>query len=153
MLVEIQALATPSDLAQPRRVAVGIEPRRLALSCAVLNEKTDTRLGKKDVFVSAAGGLTIKEPAADLALCLALASAEAGTVVDPKTVPIGEFGLSGEIRRVPGVDRRLSEARRLGFNRAILPEGTESTVADMDLIYASDLRRALQLATPDGARL
>lgn len=152
MLVEIQALATPSELAQPRRVAVGIEPRRLALGCAVLNEKTDTRLGKKDVFVSAAGGLTIKEPAADLALCMALASAESGTVVDPRTVPIGELGLSGEIRRVPGIDRRLSEARRLGFNRAILPQGTETTITDMHLVFASDLRRALQLATLDGVQ-
>lgn len=147
MLVELQALVTESDLPQPRRVAIGVEPRRLALACAVLNEKSPTRIGKKDVFVSAAGGITIKEPGADLALCLALASAESGSVIDPRTVPIGEVGLGGEIRRVSGIERRLSEARRLGFDRAILPEGTQVNCSGMELTFASDLRRALHLMT------
>ena len=145
MLVELQALATDSDLVQPRRVAVGIESRRLALTCAVLADKTGTSLGKKDVFVSAAGGLTIREPAADLALCLALASASTGTVIDPRTVAIGEVGLSGEIRKVPGLERRLVESLRLGFNRSIVPAGAKINVPGMELLRAEDLRSALNL--------
>ena len=149
MLVEVQALVTRSDVSQARRVAVGVESRRLALACAVLGEKAGVSFEQKDVFVSAAGGLAIKEPAADLALCLALASASRDVVVDPRTVPIGEVGLSGEIRRVPGLERRLEEARRLGFKRAILPQGARANYPGMDVTFASDLSEAMCLiATP-----
>ena len=146
MLVELQALATDSDLAQPRRVAVGIESRRLALTCAVLADKAATSMTKKDVFVAAAGGLTISEPAADLPLCLALASAATGAVVEPRTVAVGEVGLSGEIRKVPALERRLVEARRLGFNRSIVPASCTVDVPGMELLRADDLRSALRLS-------
>lgn len=145
VLVELQALAASSDLAQPRRVALGIDARRLSMLTGVL-EKAGVRLGKRDLFVSAAGGLAVKEPAADLALCLAISSATSDVPVDERTVAIGEVGLGGEIRRVPGTERRLAEAARLGFRRAIVPAGASVETASLDVVRVSRLRDAFDAA-------
>ncbi|MFN2588315.1 MAG: DNA repair protein RadA [Actinomycetota bacterium] len=145
VLVELQALAAHSDLVQPRRVALGVDARRLAMLTGVL-EKAGTRLAKKDLFASAAGGLAVKEPAADLALCLAIESAVADVPVDELTVALGEVGLSGEIRRVPGTERRLAEAARLGFRRAVVPRHAAVDDPRIEVRHAASLRDALPLA-------
>jgi DNA repair protein RadA/Sms len=144
VLVELQALATPSDLPQPRRVALGIDARRLSMLTGVL-EKAGVRVGKRDLFTSAAGGLAVKEPAADLALCLAIQSAISDIPIDERTVALGEVGLGGEIRRVPGTERRLAEAARLGFCRAIVPANASVTGAPLELLHASRLHDAFPL--------
>ncbi|MDQ4095536.1 MAG: hypothetical protein M3174_04930, partial [Actinomycetota bacterium] len=150
MLVELQALVTKCPFPQPRRVSLGLEQRRLALACAVLSEKGGIGFDDRDVFVSAAGGIVVKETAVDLALGLALASAARNAPVDPRTVAIGEVGLSGEVRRVPGMQRRLAEAARLGFETAIVPCGTKSDAIGIRIEPASDLASALRFAgAPD----
>lgn len=145
VLVELQALATPSDLPQPRRVALGVDARRLSMLSGVL-DKAGVRLGKRDLFTSAAGGLAVREPAADLALCLAIESAVSDVAVDARTVALGEVGLGGEIRRVPGTERRLAEAARLGFCRAIVPAGADVTSATMQIVRVARLRDAFAAA-------
>ncbi len=121
LLVEVQALVTRVKPPQPRRVAVGVDARRLSLVLATLTERQCARFSERDVFIAAAGGIAVHEPAADLALCVALLSAERSAGVDARTVFVGELGLAGEVRRVPGVERRLREAARLGFTSAIVP--------------------------------
>jgi DNA repair protein RadA/Sms len=143
VLVEIQALVTPSQLHQPRRVALGLEARRLALVLGVLFRRAALALGSSDVFVSAAGGLAVREPAADLALCAALFSSEREIAAPPDLVMVGEVGLSGEVRRVPGLERRLSEAARLGFGVALVPRRVEHVPKGFRTIVVSDLRSAL----------
>ncbi|MGH2735021.1 MAG: S16 family serine protease [Actinomycetota bacterium] len=97
----------------------------------------------QDVFVAAAGGLTVREPAADLALCLSLHSAKTGRAIADDVVAVGEVGLGGEVRRVPGIERRLAEAARLGFRRAVVPSSTRRGRAELDLIEVGDLTEAL----------
>ena len=145
VLVELQALATPSDLPQPRRVALGVDARRLSMLTGVL-DKAGVRLGKHDLFTSAAGGLAVREPAADLALCLAIESALSDVAVDARTVALGEIGLGGEIRRVPGTERRLAEAARLGFRRALVPAGAATGDAPIETVRVPRLRDAFSAA-------
>ncbi|MBA3430202.1 MAG: DNA repair protein RadA, partial [Actinobacteria bacterium] len=121
VLVEIQALVTPTKLVPPRRVALGVDARRLTLMLGVLSKSQKVRFGDHDVFVAVTGGLAVREPAGDLALCLALLSAIKEVRILPGIVAFGEVGLGGEVRRVPGPDRRLSESARLGFDAAIVP--------------------------------
>ena len=121
LLVEIQALITESKLPQPRAVAIGLDARRVTLVSGAVARHADMKLAGYDVFVAAAGGITVREPAADLAIAMALRSAWTGTPAGHDTVAIGEVGLGGEVRRVPGIDRRLSEAARLGFATAVAP--------------------------------
>ena len=151
VLVELQALVASSELPQPRRVALGLDARRLSMLTGVL-EKTGLKLGRRDLFVSAAGGLTVREPAADLALCLAIQSAAHDVAVDDRTVAIAEVGLGGELRRAPGVERRLSEAARLGFRRAIVPSKTVVEGCDIELLHAAGLRDAFPMALGGSAR-
>lgn len=124
VLVEIQALVARSGLPQPRRVAIGVEPRRLTLLLAVLAKNGFAAAADHDVFVAATGGIAVREPAADLAIALALWSALEGEPVGDDLVAMGELGLAGEVRRVPHVERRASEAARHGFARAIVPRGS-----------------------------
>jgi DNA repair protein RadA/Sms len=121
MLVEIQALATESNLSQPRRVPIGLDPRRVMLVTGAATQHGAVKLAGKDVFVAAAGGITVREPAADLAIAMALRSASTGSPIGPDLVAIGEVGLGGEVRRVPGIERRITEAARLGFSRVLAP--------------------------------
>ena len=145
VLVELQALATPSDLPQPRRVALGIDARRLSMLTGVL-DKAGVPLGRRDLFTSAAGGLAVKEPAADLALCLAIHSAATDVPVDERTVALGEVGLGGEVRRVPGTERRLAEAARLGFRRALVPASASAIASEIQTVAVARLRDAFAVA-------
>lgn len=142
MLIEMQALAARSELANPRRVALGVDGRRLSLLLGVLHQRAGLAMVDADVFVSAAGGLSVPERASDLAICLAVASARTNTVVDGRAVAVGEVGLGGEVRRVPGIERRLAEAARHGFTTALVPRGTRA--AHLDAIEVPDLASALR---------
>lgn len=139
LLMELQALVCKSEIPQPRRVTTGIDARRLALLLGVMTQRTGHSFITKDVFLAAAGGLSVSEPAADLPVCLALHSAAVGRPVDPGMVAFGEVGLGGEVRRVPGADRRLAEAQRLGFTTAVVPRGIERKPSGMRVIEVSDL--------------
>jgi DNA repair protein RadA/Sms len=119
LLVEIQALIVPTKLAIPRRVAQGIDSRRLELLLAVLTRRCGLPVYDYDVFVNVAGGLKITEPASDLAICLAVASSYYDKPINNKTIAVGEVGLLGEVREVVAQDKRLKEARRLGFSEEI----------------------------------
>jgi len=119
ILVEIQALVVPTKLAFPRRVAQGIDSRRLELLLAVLTRRCGLPLYDSDVFVNVAGGFKVTEPASDLAICLAIASAFYDKPVSGKTLAVGEVGLLGEIREVLAQDKRIKEAKRQGFTEGL----------------------------------
>jgi DNA repair protein RadA/Sms len=142
VLVEIQALTTSSQLPQPRRVAIGVDARRLTLLLGVMAQN-DARIATRDIFVAAAGGLGVREPAADLALCLALHSASTDLAVPEDVVAVGEVGLAGEIRRVPAIERRLSEAARLGFRIALVPSRAADARSPIETIPVENLEEAV----------
>jgi DNA repair protein RadA/Sms len=121
LLVELQALVTPSSLPTPRRSAQGVDSGRLALLTAVLHQRAGIFTATSDVYALAVGGAKVSEPAADLGLTLAIASSVAGVALPPDLVAVGEVGLGGEVRQVGQLDRRLAEAARMGFERAIVP--------------------------------
>jgi DNA repair protein RadA/Sms len=146
VLVEVQALVDGEKIAQPRRVAIGFDARRLSLLTAVLTARANVDLGGRDVFVAAAGGIALREPAADLAACLALFSAMIDSPLDERAVAVGEVGLSGEVRRVPAIARRLSEARRLGFTSAFVPMSFDEQISGLRLIRVPDLTAAFTQA-------
>ena len=125
ILLEIQALVSPTDLAMPRRVATGIDPRRLAMIVAVLSRHAGLALGQADVFVNVAGGLRIEEPGADLAVCL---SSRLGCAWRPVRglAAFGEVGLTGRLRPVSQAERRLEECAKLGTTRVLAPRGRDS---------------------------
>ncbi len=125
ILVEVQALTAPSPLGTPARRVSGVSPHRVSMVLAVLEQKTRVSLDGHDVFVNAVGGVSLREPACDLAIAMAVASCRLGFPMPPRTVVAGEVGLAGEVRRIGQVSARLKEARRLGFSRAVLPSGTE----------------------------
>jgi DNA repair protein RadA/Sms len=125
LLLEIQALVAPTDLAMPRRVGTGVDPKRLAMIVAVLSRHGGIALGQADVFVNVAGGVRIDEPGADLAVGLALASAARGAVVPAGTAAFGEIGLTGRLRPAAQAERRLEECVKLGLGLAIVPAVTK----------------------------
>jgi DNA repair protein RadA/Sms len=129
LLVEVQALTIASQIPVPRRVATGINVNRLQMLLAIIQKHTRLPLGGFDVFVNVASGIKLDEPAADLGMCLAIASSFKGKALPPKTVAIGEVGLLGEIRQVVGVERRIKEAKRLGFKTIISPKEYRSLSA------------------------
>jgi DNA repair protein RadA/Sms len=122
---EVQALVSRSALPTPRRAVSGLDSARVAMALAVLERRGGIRLSDQDVFVATVGGMRIKEPVADLALILAVASAASGRPLPPDLVVLGEVGLAGEVRRVHGVKSRLAEAARLGFVKALIPPDCE----------------------------
>ncbi|HVO23688.1 MAG TPA: DNA repair protein RadA [Candidatus Margulisiibacteriota bacterium] len=124
ILVELQALVSPTSFGTPRRTTLGIEPNRAALLIAVLEKKMGLHLLGHDVFVNVAGGVRIDEPAVDLGVVAAVASSFLDKPVDARTLVIGEVGLAGEVRAVSQVDARVREAMKLGFSRCILPESS-----------------------------
>jgi len=125
LLVELQSLTTPSRFGAPRRSVNGIDLNRLHMLVAVLERRARLNLGQDDVFVNAAGGVRLSEPASDLAVALAIASNKRNRAAGADMVAIGELGLSGEVRRVSQLERRLLEAHRLGFKRAVIPAAAE----------------------------
>jgi DNA repair protein RadA/Sms len=126
ILLEIQALVAPTDLAMPRRVATGVDPKRLAMIVAVLSRHARLGLGAADVFVNVAGGVRIDEPGADLAVALAIASAARGVAVQDGLAAFGELGLTGRLRTATQAERRLEECAKLGFRAVLAPPGTPS---------------------------
>jgi DNA repair protein RadA/Sms len=141
LLVELQALVTPSPLA--RRSAQGLDAGRVAMICALLEERLRVCTSGADVYALAVGGVRIVEPAADLALALALASSIIKTPVAQDLVACGEVGLCGEVRQVGQTGRRLSEAGRLGFRRAIVPASAPDPPPGVEVIRVSTLSEAL----------
>lgn len=121
LLVEIQALVNPTSFGYPKRTASGFDLNRLNLLIAVLERRTKLNLSDKDIYVNVVGGLKLSDPAADLAVCMAIASAAAGKRLSDEVVVFGEVGLGGEIRSVHAGERREHEARKLGFTKAIAP--------------------------------
>ncbi len=124
MLVEIESLVAPSPLANPRRIANGVDTGRVNMLCAVLTRRVGLALGDQDVYVNVTGGVRVEEPAADLGVALAIASALRDRPVGKGTACFGEVGLTGDLRFVSGAPRRTSEMVKLGFGRIIRPEGT-----------------------------
>ena len=123
LLLEIQALVAPTDLAMPRRVATGVDPKRLAMIVAVLGRHAGVPLASADVFVNVAGGVRIEEPGADLAVALAISSAARGVPVREGLAAFGEIGLTGRLRQPSQVERRLDECAKLGIVTAVAPPG------------------------------
>lgn len=121
LLIEVQALVSPSAYATSTRRSTGVEGGRLSLLLAVLEKRVGFQLHNADVFVSLAGGMKISEPALDLGIVLSVASSFANRAIDPGTVVMGEVGLAGEVRRVPRIENRLKEALQMGFSRALIP--------------------------------
>jgi DNA repair protein RadA/Sms len=126
ILLEIQALVAQTDLAMPRRVATGVDPKRLAMIVAVLSRHAGVALGQADVFVNVAGGVRIDEPGADLAVALAIASAARGKPVRDRTAAFGEIGLTGRLRVAAQAERRLEECEKLGLAAVLVPTGTKA---------------------------
>ena len=154
LLVEVQALVAPAGYGTPARKASGIDPNRLGLLVAVLGRRAGIGLGSHDVYANLAGGLSVGEPGLDLPVALALASSLRDRPVVPGAVVIGEVGLLGELRAVNGLERRLREAARLGFERAIVPRpGRGVHLAPVDglrIVEVATLREAVEVAL--GAR-
>jgi DNA repair protein RadA/Sms len=141
LLLEIQALVAPTDLAMPRRVGTGVDPKRLAMIVAVLSRHARIALGQADVFVNVAGGVRIDEPGADLAIALAIVSAAKGAPVQPKTAAFGEIGLTGRLRPATQSERRLEECAKLGLDSALVPAGTPAR-GKMRVLQAETLKQA-----------
>ena len=140
LLVEIQALVNPTTFGYPKRTASGFDLNRLNLLIAVLERRTKLNLSDKDIYINVVGGLKLSDQAADLAICMAIASASAGRQIDENTVVFGEVGLGGEIRSVVGVDRRIAEAKKLGFTQAVGPKTSQNAAY---ITGVTDLRTAL----------
>ncbi len=125
LLAEVQALVAGSDIASPRRAVSGLDSSRVAMVLAVLERRVGIRLADAEVYTATVGGMRMTEPAADLAIALAVASAKWDRPIPPGLILLGEIGLTGELRRIGGLSRRLTEAARLGFSHAIVPAGSD----------------------------
>ena len=149
ILVEVQALATPTAFGLPRRSANGLDTSRLQLLVAVLQKRVGLGLGSHDVYANVVGGLRIHEPAVDLAVAISIASSIKDRPVDRTVAMIGEIGLSGELRSVNQLDRRINEAARLGFTRVIVPKGGGATgdrSQPIDTVRCGSVAEAIEAA-------
>jgi DNA repair protein RadA/Sms len=153
LLVEVQALVASTGYGTPRRTAIGLDPNRLALLVAVLGRRAGVGLGTHDVYANLAGGIAVADPGLDLPLAIALASTLRDRPVRPGTVAFGEVGLLGELRAVGGTERRLREAARLGFTRALVPRARASVpaVEGLDVEAVATVRDALAAALETGS--
>ena len=142
ILVEVQALVNKTSYGYPKRTASGLDLNRLNVLVAVLERRTKLQLGEMDIYLNVVGGIKVTEPAADLAVCMAIASAAKGMQLPENIVVFGEVGLSGEIRHVPFIEKRLSEASKLGFTSALGPKVRTGKTPKM-LSSAVDVRSAL----------
>jgi len=148
LVAEVQALVAPTSLATPRRATSGLDSSRVAMILAVLERRGGVRLSNADVYAATVGGVRLAEPAADLAVALAVAGGAADTPLPSGLVAVGEVGLAGEVRRVTGVRRRLAEAARLGFPRALVPPGTDDVPDGVTATEVPDVRAALASVRP-----
>lgn len=148
LLIEIQALVSTTCFGMPRRMAAGFDYNRLILLMAVLEKRVGLMLGNQDAYVNAVGGIKITEPAADLAVTLAIASSFRNMPIDSRTVVMGEVGLTGEVRMVSRVDARISEAATLGFKRFVIPAGNMSGLKvrqrDLDIVGVGNVLEAME---------
>jgi len=145
LLVELQALVMPTSIPNPRRSAQGLDTGRLSMLLAVLHQRAGLHVGERDVYALAVGGVRVVEPGADLALALAVASALTGEPLPADLVACGEVGLGGELRQVAQTGRRLSEAARLGFGRAVVPFSAPMPPPGMQALRAATLAEAVAL--------
>ncbi|HEY9747051.1 MAG TPA: DNA repair protein RadA [Allocoleopsis sp.] len=152
IVVELQALVSPTSYSSPRRSTTGIEYNRLLQILAVLEKRVGIPLSKLDAYVASSGGLNVGEPAADLGVAVAVAASFRDRVVDPKTVLIGEVGLGGQIRPVSQIELRLKEAAKLGFKRAIVPKGQTVPDIDLEIIPVAKVLDAMIAALPGQTR-
>ena len=148
LLAEIQALVgSPApegrDFGNSRTVTSGLDNPRTAMTLAVLDLRAGIRLSGRDIYVATVGGMKIAEPAADLAVALAVASAAKGLALPADLIAVGEVGLAGEIRKITGVQQRIAEAARLGFKRAMVPVGSEIKIPGMEVLEVSRIEQAI----------
>ena len=147
ILIEVQALVCQSNFGIPRRTAAGTDFNRVNLLMAVLEKRAGLHLSTCDAYVNIAGGIKMNEPAIDLGICLAIASSSRDVVVDDRLLAFGEVGLSGEVRAVSMAEQRVAEAKKLGFDRVILPKVCQKSVEKIQGIqklYVETVREAIQ---------
>ena len=145
---EVQALVTSTSFPNPRRSASGLDAQRLHVLAAVCHQRADVDLGGQDLYVSTVGGLRVAEPAVDLALCLAIASSARERVIPRDLIALAEVGLAGELRMVAQTERRLAEAARLGFRRALVPSAYDGRPHGLELVRTPDLQQAVDSIAP-----
>ncbi len=149
ILVELQALVTPTVFGNAQRTAAGLDRNRVSLIMAVLEKRANLLLQNQDAYLKAAGGVKLDEPAIDLAIAIAIASSYHDKESQPSDIFIGEIGLTGEVRSVTDIEGRLKEAHKLGFKRAIVPKNnlTGVTLPDgLNVVGVTTINEALQLA-------
>lgn len=139
VLLEVQALVTPSNYGYPQRVTTGFDQRRLSILLAVLEKRAKMKVSANNIFVNMAGGMRIIEPAVDLAVCMSIVSSLFDKAIDNKIVMVGEVGLGGEIRKVKTVEKRIQESAKLGFKEIILPEGNVKNVYENSKIKVTEI--------------
>ncbi|MEP7370164.1 MAG: magnesium chelatase domain-containing protein, partial [Dermatophilaceae bacterium] len=150
LVTEVQALLVPTTAPSPRRTTSGLDSSRVAMILAVLDKRARVPVRQADCYASTVGGVRLAEPASDLAIALAMASSVSERALPHGTVAMGEVGLAGEIRAVTGIPRRLAEAARLGFGKAVVPAGSLGSGPipdDMLVVEVTDLHRAVSLMT------
>jgi DNA repair protein RadA/Sms len=148
ILLEVQALVTPSHFGNPQRVATGFDYRRLSILLAVLEKRAKLRLSASNVFLNLAGGVRIFEPAIDMAVCCSIASSLQDKVIDNSTVLIGEIGLGGEVRSVSFIEKRIQEAEKLYFKKIILPRNNFKELkknSSIEITAVESLPEALEI--------
>jgi DNA repair protein RadA/Sms len=147
ILIEVQALVTPSNYGYPQRVSNGFDQRRLSILLAVLEKRAGLRVSATNVFVNIVGGIRINEPAADLAVCLCIASSLKDHQLDNQSIVIGEVGLGGELRSVSSIDKRISEAQKLGFSQIYIPAKNFKGIAQFNKLKIHPLENLSQAIT------
>ena len=148
IVVELQALVSPTSYPSPRRAGTGIDYNRLVQILAVLEKRVGIPMSKLDSYVASAGGLSVEEPAVDLGIAIAIVASFRDRIVDPGTVLIGEVGLGGQVRSVSQMELRLKEAAKLGFKRAIVPKGQKYPSLDIEILPVSKVIDAIIAAIP-----
>ena len=149
MLIEVQALVTPTAFGMPRRTGIGVEFNRLVLLLAVLEKKAYLPLSNQDAYVNIVSGIKLDEPAADLAIALAVASSFKNVAISKDLVAIGEVGLTGEIRAVNSIEKRVKEAERMGFKQCMIPESSKKQLkykGNIEIIGVKNIKDAIQIA-------
>ena len=148
IVVELQALVSPTSYASPRRSSTGVDYSRLVQILAVLEKRVGIPMSKLDSYVASAGGLNVEEPAVDLGVAIAIVASFRDRIVDPSTVLIGEVGLGGQVRSVSQMELRLKEAAKLGFKRAIVPKGTKFPDLNIEILPVAKVIDAIIAAIP-----
>ena len=147
MLVEIQALTSTTAFGMPRRTGIGVEYNRLVLLIAMLEKKANIRLSNQDVYVNVVGGMRLEEPSADLGIALAIVSSAQSVPLSQDLIAIGEIGLTGEVRAVSSIEKRVKEAEKLGFKTCIIPEASRKQLkykGNINIISVSNIQEAIR---------